>query len=352
MKIPSLAAGQIKEKSTGLAFGNGPVRAVLFIGITVAVALVRISPASAVIFGNDDRKNAVQASAARDTHRSVALALLTGVQTWQKAADGSALLDLDTESLNVCKDVKFASDPVVLYPCTGFLVAPDLLATAGHCQVNVGVSQNETESYCKAYDWLFDYEADASGQVKTKGISPEKLYHCKKIIYAVNDEHAPYNDFALVQLDRPVVDRKPLKLASAPSHVGDSVSILGFPLGTPMKFADQAHIRANASDSPTYTTDLDVMDGDSGAPVMNQLNEVIGILISGEPAELFYTDPAQGCQRYNSCDQNGLNCKTPSVIKTSIPIFQKPGSDVFRIAPLKELLERTLANQPPRTPVK
>ena len=316
-------------------------------GLTAALLFMTLAhalPARAVIFGADDRRNAIQASAARETRQSIALGVLTGVETWKTNASGKPALDLDTTLLSdfLCKDEKFSSDPTLEYACTGFLVGPDLLATAGHCQVNTGVSQNETEMYCKVYDWLFDYTTDASGQAQTKDLSTDNLYHCKKIIYAVNDEHAPYNDFALIQLDRPVVGRKPLVLASQPAHVGDSVTMLGFPLGTPMKYSSNARVRVNNPLFPTYGTDLDAMDGNSGSPVMNAQNEVIGILISGEPVELFYDDTAMGCRRYNKCDQNGRNCSTPSVLKTSLPIFQDPGSDVWRIAPLKALVESTL----------
>lgn len=102
-----------------------------------------------------------------------------------------------------CPSVRFARSQGLSYTCTGFLVGPDLIATAGHCMVNTGDTRNETEMYCKAYSWLFDYRQDVNSQ----NIDPANHYKCKRVICAVKDERAPFRDFALVQLERPVTGR-------------------------------------------------------------------------------------------------------------------------------------------------
>lgn len=91
--------------------------------------------ASAAIFGTDDR---VQPSGAfRALARSTALQVPLNF-----VSEGNGKLDLDFSALsdrsnyNFCSDEPFASEKVSPIACTGFLVAPDLLVTAGHCAVN------------------------------------------------------------------------------------------------------------------------------------------------------------------------------------------------------------------------
>ena len=291
----------------------------------------------ASIYGRDDRRDLTANSSQASFGKATAIAVLTGNETW--LANGKLNLDVESLSSILCADEKFSSDPSLSYSCSGFLVGPDLIATAGHCMVNHGESKNETEGYCKAYDWLFDYQKDQQGQTQTKEISADKVYHCRRIIYAVSDEVAPFLDFALVQLDRPVKDREPLKLSSAEVKMGAPVSMIGYPLGMPMKLTDGARVMANESSSPALLTNLDAFDGNSGSAVFNAQNEVIGILVSGRPSEIFYEDKQNKCSRFNSCDEEGAHCKVPQQFPDRNPLFQKPGSDVQRISPLIELIK-------------
>ena len=291
----------------------------------------------AAVFGEDNRNYLQPNSAKGALGRATAIAVLTGNESWEK--NGNLNLDVEPLSSYLCKDERFSSDPSLSYSCTGFLVGPDLIATAGHCMVNHGETKNETEMYCQAFDWLFDYQLDQNGKVETKNISADQVYHCRQIIYAVNDEVAPFLDFALVQLDRPVLDRKPLTLSSSEAGVGSSVFMIGYPLGTPMKITDGAHVLEDNPLSPALLTNLDAFDGNSGSPVFNKKNEAIGILVSGRPSELFYFDSKNQCSRLNVCDEDGSHCRTPQAFPDKNPLFQKMGADVQRIAPLIEQIE-------------
>ena len=290
---------------------------------------------NAAIFGPDDRVSITSSSPVYPLARATAIAVLTGNETFV-----NSLLKIDTEPLSdfICKDQKFSSDPSLSYACTGFLVAPDLLVTAGHCMSNHGEVRNEAHGYCEVYHWLFDYQTSLTGETDVENIPSKRLYRCKQIIYAVNDEEPPYRDFALIQLDRPVTDRVPLKIATTEVKTGDSTFMIGYPLGTPMKLSAGANVIFNRPEKNSYVTNLSALDGNSGSPVFNKQGEITGILVSGTPSAVLVKDAKAGCSRYNRCDKSGNNCAEPDKDHSQIANFQTTGSVVEKIDPVLKLL--------------
>jgi len=286
----------------------------------------------AAIFGTDDRLAVFPNSPLAPVARSTAIAVLSA--NFTRNPNGTIDLDTDAMADFLCADEKFSTDPSLSYSCTGFLVAPDVLVTAGHCMVNIGEDRNETETYCQAFAWLFDYQPGMNGVTTTKGLSGANLYGCKQVVYAIHEEKAPFRDYAVVQLDRPVRDRAPLKMAGGDVTVGESVSMIGYPFGTPAKFSSHARILLNASTESNFITNLDAFEGNSGSPVFNSNQEVIGILVGGTPVEAFRQDPVKSCQRYNVCRDDGTGCAVPDQNTSAIPDFQATGSIVQRIAPV------------------
>lgn len=54
-----------------------------------------------------------------------------------------------SSDMGLCHSERFSSQPSAVI-CSGFLVAPDLLVTAGHCI--------ETQDDCNKMSWVFDYK--------------------------------------------------------------------------------------------------------------------------------------------------------------------------------------------------
>jgi hypothetical protein len=250
-------------------------------------------------------------------------------------------LRLLTERLDdfVCRDERFASDPTLPYACSGFLVAPDLLVTAGHCMVNAGESRHDTDLYCGAYGWLFDYRAGDDGAVALDGIPRENFVKCREVIYAVRDEKAPWRDYALVRLERAVPDRTPFPLAAAAPAPGEKLTMLGHPFGTPLKASPGARVTLDDPARASFLTTLDAFEGNSGSVVLNERGEAVGILVGGTPSANTVKDEAQGCERYNRCDENGRACSADDPDPSVLPGWQGVGSEVARIAPIAELLK-------------
>lgn len=300
--------------------------------------------AYAAIFGFDTREKITPDSKELTLARATAIAVLSSnfVRTSPIALD----LTPDLSSDFLCKDVKYADEPSLSYACTGFLVAPDLIATAGHCMVNTGQSRDQQQTYCQAFSWLFDYQTTSSGRAQTIGLPAANLYECRRVIYAVREEAPPYRDFALVRLKRPVTDRAPLTLSKETIRVDDPVRMIGYPLGQPAKLSRDARILLNDVQQQSFITNLDAFEGNSGSPVFNERDEVIGILIGGTPVESLRRDENATCNRYNVCDDRGENCELQDEDLSAIPDFQRTGSIVQRIEPLQELIEGIFA--PPR----
>jgi V8-like Glu-specific endopeptidase len=287
------------------------------------------STAQADIFGSDDRRNPITGSPEAKLAESVAVGVLNSLLT--KKENGNYDVYVDPMSDLVCHNERFSTETSIAYGCTGFLVGPDLLMTAGHCSVNRGEVFNEPELFCKAYTWMFDYKAHSD----FSNISAEKILKCKEIIYAVSDDQ---RDFALIRLDRKVTDRDHLKIAKSDVTVGDSVSMYGSPLGMPTKFTNNAKVLENIPTKNAFTTNLDAFEGNSGSPVLNDKNEVVGILISGSPSDGTYSDPVAKCGRYNYCDDNGENCVISK--NDSLDGSFQNGSDVEKLLKYKDLIEQ------------
>lgn len=173
------------------------------------------------------------------------------------------------ESNNLCKSEKFYDQLAPAY-CSGFLVADNIVATAGHCVEDAG--------FCKDARLVFDFSIDSEDR-DPNTVKVEDTYGCKKVLHKEVDGNGA--DFALVELDRPVVGRKPVRFSNAAPKVGDSVFVIGHPVGLPAKVAGGAKVRRNKPDY--FVANLDTFGGNSGSAVFNgTTNEVAGILVRGE----------------------------------------------------------------------
>ncbi len=172
--------------------------------------------------------------------------------------------------LNACSGERFASQPSAAN-CSGFLVSDKYLVTAGHCIENM--------SDCNKSHWVFNYkmnnETDANMNIKE-----ENVYNCKKIISRKLSSWDK-NDYALIELDRVVSNKRPLKFRkSGKINKGDKLVVIGHPSGLPTKIADGAYVKSLSG--KYFSANLDTYGGNSGSAVFNvATGEVEGILVRG-----------------------------------------------------------------------
>lgn len=212
----------------------------------------------------------------------------------------------DPWGANVCSDEKFAQQPVIS-DCTGFLVGEDLLVTAGHCMAYEGEEvKNKVNDQCDEFQWLFDYDIDGQTDLNLQDVKNEKLYRCKKVVYAkLDDDH----DYAIIQLDRKVKDRAPLKIRTKGKvEKNDPLYVIGHPSGLPKKYSPGAKVLSSRSKF-YFSTNLDTFGGNSGSPVFNaKTNEVEGILVRGKTDYIESNKDGETCMRVNKCNAQGKRC--------------------------------------------
>ncbi|MCO4795495.1 MAG: trypsin-like peptidase domain-containing protein, partial [Bacteriovoracaceae bacterium] len=245
-----------------------------------------------VIYGDDDRIDVPDSSS--DLLKLLASSTAAMVEGSKLGSDLTLPTETLGESFNLCPGEKFAEqiNPAV---CSGFLVRSDVLVTAGHCI--------QTQSDCNSYKWVFGFYKGVSK------LSENQVYSCKNILKTVVNSKSSGDgaDFAVIQLDRKVEGRRPLKFrSSGQASDGDPIVVIGHPSGLPTKIAGGANIRSG--ESAYFTANLDTFGGNSGSAVFNATTgEVEGILVRG--ALDYVTDVVDGrsCKRVNKCSNDGCD---------------------------------------------
>lgn len=193
------------------------------------------------------------------------------------------------ESMSLCSDQRFAHQ-IAPARCSGFLVAPDILVTAGHCM--------RSSSDCSDSKWVFDFTEG------TRTLDADDVYGCKEIIkQELNSGRLPNIDYAVIKLDRPVTGRKPLKFrTSGKISDGTPLVVIGHPSGLPTKISDGAVVRNN-NPVAYFSSNLDTFGGNSGSAVFNvNTGEVEGILVRGETDYVISSNPDGGtCRKVKEC---------------------------------------------------
>ena len=239
-------------------------------------------------YGNDDRIEAYQAgSDPKMMARIRATAAVISDTDVVATSAGKFQLKSTPEENYLCLDERFRSQPVVPY-CTAALVAPDLVVTAGHCVPSAA---------CANIRIVFDFayqSADADPLVGKE----EDLYGCAEVVARYPNGH----DVAIMRLDRKVSGREPMPLGeSGDLAVGQKLTLLGHPVGWPLKVAPNGELRSFPGGSEIIAS-VDAYGGNSGSPILDAKSmQLVGILISG--ATDFGVDG--DCLRSHVCSQIG-----------------------------------------------
>ena len=209
--------------------------------------------------------------------------------------------------INFCPGTRFVDQPNPSM-CSGFLIAPDLIVTAGHCV--------EIENICDEFRWVFDYKVDKDTQLAGVDVKEENIYSCKRVVSNALSVLLGL-DYAVIQLDRKVIGRLPLEI-NGTSKIADnqSITVIGNPSGLPTKVAGDAKVRGNLSGA-FFSANLDTFAGNSGSAVFNAETGVVeGILVRGE--DDYIPNYRLMCIEANVCKTDA--CRGEDVSRmTSIP---------------------------------
>jgi V8-like Glu-specific endopeptidase len=190
--------------------------------------------------------------------------------------------------LKLCSGERFR-DQTDYASCSATLVSDDLILTAGHCLTEEECQNNE-------FAFVFGYEL-SSAKDHVAEFQTSEVYSCKQILKQVDTEAL---DYSIIQLDRPVKNHNPVKIALKNAAVGQSVYILGYPSGLPLKYSGPAKIRFQSKEY--FSARLDGFAGNSGSGVFSsESNELVGIFVRGD--DDYDLDKVHNCQRVHKCSE-------------------------------------------------
>jgi V8-like Glu-specific endopeptidase len=215
----------------------------------------------------------------------------------KKKNDGSMvpMKELGTlmEKRELCAGENFENE-YVLPVCSGFLVGPDLLVTAGHCV--------DREDY-KDKVWLFGYDSSFAFDPNPT-FSPDHVYFTKEVVLWEKNTYS-HKDYALVRLDRKVLGVKPFKIrTTGKAEKGTLLAIIGHPSGLTTKISSGGAKILDASEENRLKTNVDSFAGNSGSPVINiKTGKVEGILVSGAEDYVSGDNEDDFCEKVNARDE-------------------------------------------------
>jgi V8-like Glu-specific endopeptidase len=258
--------------------------------ITSLLISSQVVAAPKVIYGEDNRRDVYDSTNSLFVELAHSTAAMIAPASVQISGAEAEIKGPTMQARGMCKTERF-SHQVTAARCSGFLVGENLLVTAGHCI--------EDMSDCTSNKWVFDYKVDNGTQVSVK-VPASSVYSCKKIIAQALDS-STQDDYAFIELDRPVTDRRVLEFRrSGKIEVGAPLVVIGHPTGLPTKIADGAKVRSLKN--KFFVANLDTYGGNSGSAVFNADSGVIeGILVRGENDYVY----SGMCRVSNVCPDTG-----------------------------------------------
>ena len=232
-----------------------------------------------LIYGDDDRKDLFQVEDATLlglADSTAAMFFRDDLTIEETPFGGSYRLNLRSlkETFHVCDDEPVA-DQLAGASCSGALVGPDLLLTAGHCV--------RTMEDCAKSSWVFGFALTRPVGLLTpqsSHVPASQVYRCASVVARQDTRGAA--DFALLRLDRAVTGRSPLSSDVAPVAPGTGLVVIGNPLGLPTKITLGGVARMTEA-AGLLRAETDTYVGSSGSPVFHAAtSKLIGILSGGD----------------------------------------------------------------------
>jgi hypothetical protein len=241
---------------------------------TIDRILTLLKDKETIIYGGDDRVELIDVQDPEIRKLAKAVCVMVDKDALTKLPSGGYALHTTTLAQQefVCADEAFATEPVVQWCCTAFLVQDSVAVTARHC-VDHFVDRYHDLSRIRL---VFDY---ALGSDRGLPTSFRAIYSVKAVLH--ESTLGDSSEWALLRIDGPT-GRKPLSIRAGPRIADDTpVCVFGHPKGLPLKFAGGAKVRVN-SPADHFWANLDTYGGNSGSPVISVRGyQVEGILVDG-----------------------------------------------------------------------
>jgi V8-like Glu-specific endopeptidase len=231
------------------------------------------------VFGEDNRVEIKDAEGFQEFARATAVMIrksrIRGNRIYAYSLQGMLARTFGVNQFD--ENVKFLEQPTA-GNCTGFLIAPDVFVSAGHCAKTVEDAQD--------YIYLFDYtssikfnaaenyfEFDENNVFEAVDVLASKLSNK----YVKDDVK---EDYAVIKLDRQS-NRAPYRFrTSGAVKENTNIYTIGAPSGLPLKFSKEAKV-VDGRPTKWFKSSIDAFPGNSGGPVFDQNGFIEGILVRG-----------------------------------------------------------------------
>lgn len=232
-----------------------------------------------IVYGEDDRVDLFQAEEPFVTlGRELAIALMAPEALRPVAEGGYAVEAPSLGALqSLCAGERFA-DQTAAASCSGVLVAPGVVVTAGHCLGVEAGGQPDCRNnvYVRGYAVL-----DSAAPVI---VVEEEVYGCAEVLALAQSapDSACHVDLAVVGLERAPPVEEPPVLRDVPVEAEEPVTVIGYPAGLPVKVDAGARVvdpRPSRGDSFTLSSDTFAVS--SGSGVFDRAGALVGVFARG-----------------------------------------------------------------------
>ena len=275
----------------------------------------------AVVYGSDTRRNYYEASASEKSWLSSTAVVTDFVNlTPQMGFERMGFADV-----NLCTGQKFEGEWILKNAGTAFLAWDDhTMITAAHvdpCGVKINCDPATDPNECFRETIVFGYQRIQSatilnsfGEPTYTETSSDRRYRCKDVIL---EDRA--RDFIVFTLDRsvPASEATPLVIAATSPAVGAPVKVVGYGHALPGKVSDGKVVERLRNGA--VRTTLDMVQGNSGSPIMNASGQVVGVASYGAYRSNTVIEGTLGggaCFLWNICPETGCPDAEPECVGT------------------------------------
>ena len=218
------------------------------------------------------------------------------------------ILTRSFEDAGICSSEKYSKQPSMRNNCTGVLIAPKLILTAGNCI---------TDHYCKndLYYWMFNYNLKSESSFNVKR-SRKNFYLCKRLLTRVYDPSTA-TSYAVIELKKAVRGVTPVELSSKEElQDGDKVFTMGHLRGLPLKIDTGGRVFNSTQDY--FFTNSDISGSTLGSGIFNSRTyKLEGLMVHGTRSHI----------------KQGKECKEEQLLDDS-----DPSEFAIKVYPFKTFL--------------